>query len=608
MSIPVQQPDVFGLAVMPRFKLTLTSDTTKQGTVLNNRPSALTLTLANVTGAPVGLCTGDSLQIFLPAFYTDDDARAGATDLSGLPPTWNVTGLGTRGPTLTYTGPPYRWDAGGELSFVLMLPKPGNAVPTSDRVMVNLVVGNVPAHCEAPLATVAPPAPGNASLPSTIALSLDNRGVVYVTEAADPLANTLRLNIKNTGSAPLYTGTKPWTGLPKVTVSFVYGTTPGALAPSGDSAGTVGSPWSITARVAADNGNQWIAENPTRTSGSPTPTWVLRPASGNRGVVGTSDAANITFVFDNVVSYLLPGHTQMVLTFSGFMRDDAVHYDDAVFFLDLIKQPPPPTRGLLAFTSTAPPLFEVNEITADPVVPLSWTMLQVASTRLFSSLPGSEVTTTPYPSPGAPLQHAQRLVSLAGIRRTTPVFFTLQAFDGTQQLLNALQYTVLVQCNLFVDPADGSAYPVTRINGQLWTTKDLDRHAVPEKTPSGPGRYQLYDGREAKALTALLAQSGMGWRLPTTADWRRLVTPPDTAYARLTDHSAGAFGATLGGYNDSSGYPQDVGTDAYYWAYDTSSDTSLCCVHFSRLHNVIVSTTAIPEEWAMGIRLVREAA
>ena len=62
----------------------------------------------------------------------------------------------------------------------------------------------------------------------------------------------------------------------------------------------------------------------------------------------------MTFVFDQVVTNPVPGHTQMFVLCTGFAKDATKKYDDQLYVLDVNKQPPPPTLGVLAFSATNP--------------------------------------------------------------------------------------------------------------------------------------------------------------------------------------------------------------------------------------------------------------
>jgi hypothetical protein len=72
-------------------------------------------------------------------------------------------------------------------------------------------------------------AAGQQSLP--LAATLSGGGVIYCSSPADPLAHTLELTLKNTSqNGAIFTaGTQ--VASPQIMVSFVYGTTAGALAP-----------------------------------------------------------------------------------------------------------------------------------------------------------------------------------------------------------------------------------------------------------------------------------------------------------------------------------------------------------------------------------------
>ena len=82
-------------------------------------------------------------------------------------------------------------------------------------------------------------------------VTLDSQGsVLRSPSSADPLNNTLYLTLKNTGATSLAAGGQQF-GNPRVLVSFVYGNTSGALAPTTyDPAigAQFGSAWKIAVR------------------------------------------------------------------------------------------------------------------------------------------------------------------------------------------------------------------------------------------------------------------------------------------------------------------------------------------------------------------------
>src|SRR5947209_17656574 len=97
--------------------------------------------------------------------------------------------------------------AGDALSFILQNVRSSSQQSDSDSLQVNPTgITGVPLQIAAPVSIIAAPAPGNAKLSDVLQLSLDHQGMLYVSRPADPLANTLFLNLKNTGSGPLYSG------------------------------------------------------------------------------------------------------------------------------------------------------------------------------------------------------------------------------------------------------------------------------------------------------------------------------------------------------------------------------------------------------------------
>jgi uncharacterized protein (TIGR02145 family) len=417
--------------------------------------ATLNVTLTNNTGADITLASSgqaSTLEIFMPSFFTFAEVQAMQISLSS----WTFTvDSADQSLLLTYAGTNGSgWSAGANISFSITNVE-STAQPFTDSVQIDPgnMSGSVPLQVETPLTLAAPPQPGNANLPDTLQVSLDTEGTVYVSQSGDPLANTLFLNLKNTGSAPLYSGSSQRSGKPQVIVSFVYGQTAGALAQDSDQdAPGVGSAWNIAASVAVGEGNAWQPVNPSASGASGHPSWILEPVGANQGVIGTGDSANIKFQFQQIVSLTPMGNTQMVVQFTGFRKDDQTVYNDHVFILNITKLAPPATRGLLTFFSPTPAVT-VTDPKVSVTFPFSWSMFQVDSVTLSWNGATTPLLTANYEGPSGappPLGYDHQTVSLLyativsslGTTKSESVLFTLNAYDGNGNELNSLQFTV----------------------------------------------------------------------------------------------------------------------------------------------------------------------
>jgi len=352
----------------------------------------------------------------------------------------------------------------------------------------------------------------------------------------------LFLNFKNTDTDPLYTGSGSSNGT--VQVSFVYGNDSGALAPDDDQNDpAIGSAWNIEAAVEpVNNENEWSVADPALTASGAT--WQLTPANNNTEVIGTGDAANITFSFANIISFTPPGNTQMTVLFSGFKKDDNIDYNDAVFTLNIVKLSAPAVRGILDFYSDQPRIdvFDpVDEITID----LSWTMYYVDKVTLFSTLPELSPTDFSYPNPQPVKKDSTSFtLSVSDITESMAITFTLQAFDANGNYLDSMQFTFLIQFNLFRDAAQKD-YPTVLIGSKLWMAANLDYETPGGKSILFPsfeatyGRYYMLDDA--------LKHIPHGWRLPSTDDWNDLRSFYENPDPSLLAGGSSGFNAELGG-------------------------------------------------------------
>ncbi len=582
--------------------LTVVNDALGAPTVYVGTAATLDVTLQTDTGSDVTLSSqtpASTLLIFPPAFYTNDEIAA----MTIVQPDWTLAHL-TGALQLTFTGTNgTAWKAGTALAFSIGTAL-SNASPTSSPLQINPsnMSGSVPVQLQTQLSLIAAPQPGNPKLTDVLQLSLDDQGTVYVSQTGDPLQNVLTLNVKNVGSAPLYAGGAMWTGSPTVTVTFVYGSTPGSLAPDDDAAHpNVGSAWNIKAAVSS-TADPWTPTNPTSGTAGTHPSWLLQPSPTNQEIIGVGDAANATFTFSDVISFTRPAHTQMTVQFSGFMQNEKTPYDDAVFVLDIVKLMPPPTRGLVNF-SGRDPIVQVYDITIPVEAQLHWTMFDVASVILLTGVPGVPISTVPYPDP-KPLAQDSTTQSFLPPAQSTPVTFTLQAYDGNAAYLNSLQYTIFVQSWIFLDPRDGKIYPTMLVGNTIWMKANFDYAAAgSEFYNDDPGNEPTY----GRLYTAAAAQSAVpqGWRIPSDADWAALLAAYGSSYAALIAGGTSGFGAQLGGYDAGGGQFNDLAARGYYWSSTQALGGNVDYVQFSSVSQSISTGISFPPTNALSLRLIR---
>jgi uncharacterized protein (TIGR02145 family) len=587
--------------------LTISNPDNKPVVYAGAKATSLTFALTNQTGTNVTLQSGatpSTIELFLNPPFVLDDIQNMAINLTGWTASVNKDDLSLM---LVYTGGgTTNWNDG----TVFNIPVTGvqtNAQPGLFTEQVNFTnfPTAIPAQVTAPLSVSTAPTPGNGDLTKILQVTLDNQGGVIVSPTNDPLQNTLFLNIKNIGETPLYNGTNMWQGSPTVNVSFVYGTGTGCLAPDDKANSGIGSgsAWNINAAIPYfPPQNIWHTSNPDKGI-SNAPVWVLNPTKLNQGIIGTGENANITFSFDTIISFTPPGHTQMIVQFTGFMKDDKTPYDDAVFVLDIVKVNAPPTRGLTNFFSINP-IYLVNEPTTAIDIPVRWAMFDVASVTLITNFPGINPVNIPYPNPQT-IAYGNAVVTIPGTTQSTAVTITLQAYDGTGGFLNSMQFTVFIQANMFVDPRDGKVYPVVKINSRLWMSINLDYSAPSGTTIYGPeAQYGLlYDWAAASPQ-----QSLNGWRLPNKADWMDLVN--NFSYAQLTPGTGGTtgFNALLNGSADCGGNLNGFSTYGTYWT-SVNNNGNVDYVSFSSQSNTVTYLGGVNAQAdcnSASVRLVRD--
>ena len=551
----------------PDVSLTVLNNADNEPVVYVGIETALDVTLTNNSDA-ITLTSGgnaSALKIYMPLFFTAGEL--GNMDI--VLNNWTyVFDSGDQSLVLTYTGPSDNWSKGQKIAFRITRVK-SDSQPTVDAVQINFLKmgGSVPSQVQTPLSLSNPPRPGNASLLDVLQVSLDSQGSIYVSTDTDPLQNTLFLNFKNIGTIPLYSGDQKWTDTPQVTVMFVYGSTSGALAPDNDKEHPVlGSAWFIEGGVAIDQTEGWQIRRSSTSGDRPHPTWLLEPVGTNEEIIGTGAQANVTFKFSKIISLTPPGHTQMIVNFSGFKKDDNTRYDDAVFVLDIVKQDAPPTRGLLNFFGETPVIAVTTPTHWNPIN-LRWAMFNVASVNLICSYPGMNVVSKKY-DVTLPLDYDHYTLNIPGTTQSMAVFTTLQAFDGNGGYLNSMQFTVFINALMFVDPRDSRVYPVVLLNNQLWMAENLAYNDPGESWAYNnlPANEKIY-GRLYTARAGSVTRPPQGWRIPSEKDWQDLFNTYGSftaAYKALIDGGNSGFGAKLGGYRDPGGTFRNLLGFGYY--------------------------------------------
>jgi uncharacterized protein (TIGR02145 family) len=577
----------------------------------------LTLTLTNNSGGPITMGAGDSaavFQVFFPRYFTKTELEK----IQIAPPahwSWAPDPNG-KSFSITYAGEKeYEWPDGGKLVIQCASVETA-AQPGTNRFQINTknMTGNVPPEIFGDLSVLPPPQPGNADLTQVLQVALQSQGSIYVSSSAsDQLQNTLFLTLTNIGATALYTGTEPWKTAPTVTITFTYGTSAGALASGAKD--NDGSAWSIEPGIAASQGNKWAA-SPTKADDANNPYWELTPQNLEPAILGTGESASITFSFSKIVSITPVGHTRMKLRFSGFPASKSQAYNDCVYVLDIVKQAPPPTRGLLNFYGTAPVVCVTG---ADqPVsVDLKWSMLYVDHVRLVCSFPGVAPLTRNYPDE-AGLGYDSATVVIRGVATSTPIFFTVQGYSASGEFLNALQYAVWVNSQVFMDPRGGKIYPTVLINGLYWMTENLDWGAT-NSLPYGNlisneatyGRlYPFEQAQQQISLPPPPPAPPFPWRLPTIQDWNNLLTAAGQTssqkYQALVLGGVMGFNALLGGQGDDQGKFTKLGHIGCYWVAAPDGSQAYIC-KFSADSTSVNVATKLPTNYLASVRYVRNA-
>lgn len=572
--------------------------------------TSLTIAVVNNTGTDIVLTTGavaSAFAVYLPtpAPFTPGQLRAITVTADGwtaAPPAPDLSIT----ITCTQAG---TWASGQTLTFVLekvtSTGPPGNGTVT---LLPSDLGDNAPLSIGAAISVANPPG-GSLQLDDVLQVTLDSQGSVLRSPSpTDPLANTLYLTLKNTGATSLAAGGKRF-GNPQILVSFIYGNTSGALAPDTfDPArgARIGSAWNIKSGIASAQ-LPWTTADPRHDSQQNNPQWTLAPSPNNMTLLGpaTTDQANVTFSFSDVVTVTPTGHTQMLVLCTGFAKDAQEAYDDHLFVLDIVKVDAPPTRGLLSFFGPDP-VIPIGDPEAEVTIPLRWTMFGVASVQLLSSSPVVAPQRKTYPIPPKPVAYDNTTVTVPAPSSSEAIFFTLQAFDAGGGYLNSQQFTAYAQVSYLQDAA-GNVYPVALFGNTFWMLANyrlnLPGSYVYPGNPANEERFgRLYDSQ-------VLSHVPAGWQVPTRADWDALFGlfgDPGQAYAALIADGRSGFNAALGGRRtvqpSGSGDYEQLHVYGYYWAAG-----SVCAQFSDASQRASAGSPVTNPATALSVRFIRHA-
>jgi uncharacterized protein (TIGR02145 family) len=590
--------------------LTFANTETGQPAVLVGVEATLDMQLLNRTGADVKLAVGThaaKLTVYFPVpeFFTLEQLKQMVVTADG----WESTVDEEERTLVLDCKTEGTWEKDATLEFTISKVRSDGPPATGNVVVAPSNMTGVQLQVDGTLAVSDPPVPGNLKLPDVLQVSVDSQAVVYRSDAVDPLTNTLFLTIKNTGATALATDKDKRWGSPQISVSFVYGNTSGALAPDKREKGEqpLGSAWNIRGSPGPLQ-TAWEVTNPRVDGQDDHPRWLMAPSSTNLEILGgaDSDHANVTFAFSKMVSLTPPGHTQMLVLFTGFRKDEHTGYNDHLFVIDIAKLDPPPTRGLLSFAGQDPVVQVTGPKERAPVA-LRWGMFDVAKVQLLTSSPAIAPLTTNYPDP-QPLAYDETTMILPPLRTSEAVFMTLQSFDGRGGYLNSLQFTAFAQVSYVEDPG-GHVYRIALIGETFWM---LENYAY--ETTQGSYAYQdddRYIPTYGRLYDAHAAQAGMpdGWHLPDLDDWNALIEAfggSEAAYAALIDGGRSGYDARLGGWRtvdpDQSASYSDLNSYGYYWLPEGRR-----YAQFSGKSKTVTVGSVAPEGAALSVRYVRHA-
>ena len=173
----------------------------------------------------------------------------------------------------------------------------------------------------------------------------------------------------------------------------------------------------------------------------------------------------------------------------------------------------------------------------------------------------------------------------------------------------------------FIDTRQHTGYKTITVNGQTWMAANLNKAAGNSKcygnNPSNCEKYgRLYDWKTARTVCPA------GWRLPSDADWNKLMTNVGgaaTAGAKLkasegwsdyrgkpanADDGYG-FAALPGGYGNSAGNFGGAGDEGYWWSA-TESSTNYAWYRYMEYHNQRVRRDDNNKTYMYSVRCVAD--
>ncbi|MCB9284632.1 MAG: hypothetical protein H6563_11200 [Lewinellaceae bacterium] len=390
-------------------------------TLYRGQDCSLKVDLQNTTGGDIDLQNGSTTFSFRFPKAMEDSIAGMKAQLQD----WVFNPVPKKHLMMTYSGSNSKWPADKTLSFTInKINSKGDA--GQDYVRVSPSGFNYEGDRQLVILTD-PPVESNAKLSDVLNVpTLDQNGAIFISKPNDPLKNTLFLNIKNKMEDPIFKGDNR-TDAPKILVSFSFGETADDLcqmAPKGSN--QPNSPWNINPSVEVSEGNDWHATMVTMDSGDTQyPQWKLEPQSGNKGLI--KGLSNVTFGFDNIVSMLPKGHTQMILHFIGFQQSDTKKYDPWVQVLDINKTDPPP-RGVVYLTSDEP-VVTIPNWNDNVKVKLKWAIFQSHKVELLNNTKTLPPLYFSY-SDDSSLVHGGAEIDLKGFTQRGDISFTLYAKDG----------------------------------------------------------------------------------------------------------------------------------------------------------------------------------
>jgi len=169
----------------------------------------------------------------------------------------------------------------------------------------------------------APPVPANRDLSLLVGFA----GTDTVLTGANQ-TSALMLYLTNPGSDPLVPGGAGAWGPqpPTFTLSFIYGSTAGALTTTAAATG-------IEVNFANGSGNQWTVQPQTQ---GQAPSWELLPSkAGSSNVLGADANATVAFTIDSIVCPLEAGLTHAHISYANIPG-----YNDGFFTLQIVKVNP----------------------------------------------------------------------------------------------------------------------------------------------------------------------------------------------------------------------------------------------------------------------------